>query len=105
MKLKIGEREYNIKFGYKPTLKSRIISKLVRMSATVKRDGGADMEKMEDLLLFLPELLLAGLQVCHEEFRYDYDTGEGREEQLDKAFALTGKYMDSENADVMTFFY
>ena len=105
MKLKIGEREYNIKFGYKPTLKSRIISKLVRMSATVKRDGGADMEKMEDLLLFLPELLLAGPQVCHEEFRYDYDTGEGREEQLDKAFALTGKYMDSENADVMTFFY
>ena len=105
MKLKIGEREYNIKFGYKPTLKSRIISKLVRMSATVKRDGGADMEKMEDLLLFLPELLLAGLQVCHEEFRYDYDTGEGREEQLDEAFALTGKYMDSENADVMTFFY
>ena len=45
------------------------------------------------------------IKKCHEEFRYDYDTGEGREEQLDKAFALTGKYMDSENADVMTFFY
>ena len=105
MKLKIGEREYNIKFGYKPTLKSRIISKLVRMSATVKRDGGADMEKMEDLLLFLPELLLAGLQVCHDVFRFVLVPGEGREEQLDKAFALTGKYMDSEDADVMTFFY
>lgn len=104
MKLKIGEREFNIKFGYKPTLKSRIISKLVQMSATAKIDGDADMEKIEDMLLFLPELLLVGLQVCHEEFRYDYDTGEGRDEQLDKAFALTGEYMDSEDADIMVFF-
>lgn len=104
MRLKIGEREFNIKFGYKPTLKSRIISKLVQMSATVNTGGDADMEKIEDLLLFLPELLLAGLQVCHKEFRYDYDTGEGREEQLDKAFALTGEYMDSEDADIMVFF-
>lgn len=104
MKLKIGEREFNIKFGYKPTLKSRIISKLVQMSATAKTDGDADMEKIEDMLLFLPELLLVGLQVCHEEFRYDYDTGEGRDEQLDKAFALTGEYMDSEDADIMVFF-
>ncbi len=104
MKLKIGEREFNIKFGYKPTLKSRIISKLVRMSAAAKTDGEADMETIEDMLLFLPELLLVGLQVCHEEFRYDYDTGEGREEQLDKAFALTGEYMDGKDADIMTFF-
>lgn len=104
MKLKIGEREFNIKFGYKPTLKSRIISKLVQMSATAKTDGDADMEKIEDMLLFLPELLLVGLQVCHEEFRYDYDTGEGRDKQLDKAFALTGEYMDSEDADIMVFF-
>lgn len=104
MKLKIGEREFNIKFGYKPTLKSRIISKLVQMSATANTGGDADMEKIEDLLLFLPELLLVGLQVCHEEFRYDYDTGEGMEEQLDKAFALTGEYMDSEDADIMAFF-
>lgn len=104
MKLKIGKNEYSIKFGYKPTLKERIISKVVRMSSFMDADGGADMEKLEDLLLFLPELLLVGLQVNHKEFRYDYDTKEGKEEQLDKAFALVEKYMDEEDADIMGFF-
>lgn len=104
MKLKIGENEYNIKFGYKPTLKERIISKVVKMSNTTGVDGDTDMEKIEDLLLFLPELLLVGLQVYHKDFRYDYDTKDGKEEQLDKAFALVEEYMDGEDADVMTFF-
>lgn len=104
MKLKIGENEYSIKFGYKPTLKERIISKVVKMSSATRADGGADMEKIEDLLLFLPELLLVGLQVHHEDFRYDYDTKDGKEEQIDKAFALVEQYMDSEDADVMAFF-
>ena len=104
MKLKIGENEYNIKFGYKPTLKERIISKVVKMSNTTGVDGDTDMEKIEDLLLFLPELLLVGLQVYHKDFRYDYDTKDGKEEQLDKAFALVEEYMDGEDADVMAFF-
>lgn len=104
MKLKIGENEYSIKFGYKPTLKERVISKVVKMSAGAKEDGDADMEKIEDLFLFLPELLLVGLQVHHKDFGYDYDTKEGKEEQLDKAFALVEEYMDGEGADVMKFF-
>lgn len=104
MKLKIGESEYSIKFGYKPTLKERIISKVVKISNTTGADGDTDMEKVEDLLLFLPELLLAGLQVHHEDFRYDYDTKEGKEEKIDKAFALVEEYMDSEDANVMEFF-
>lgn len=104
MKIKIGENEYSIKFGYKPTLKERIISKVVKMSNTSGKDGGTDMEKIEDLLLFLPELLLVGLQVHHEDFRYDYDNKEDKEEKLDKAFALVEEYMDSEESDVMAFF-
>lgn len=104
MKLKIGENEYSIKFGYKPTLKERIISKVVKMSNTTGVDGGTDLEKVEDLLLFLPELLLVGLQVHHEDFRYNYDTKEEKEEKLDKAFELVEQYMDSEDADVMAFF-
>lgn len=102
MKLKIGKNEYSIKFGYKPTLKERIISKVINASSAL--ESGGDMEKLEDLLLFLPELLLVGLQVNHKEFRYDYDTKEGKEEQLDKAFALVEEYMDGEDADIMAFF-
>lgn len=104
MKLKIGEKEYRIKFTYKPTLKERIISKFVKFASVTGADGETDFEKVEDLLLFLPEALLVGLQLHHEDFRYDCDTGEGREEKLEKAFALVEEYMDGEDADAMTFF-
>lgn len=104
MKLKIGKKELNIKFGYKPTLKERIISKVVKLSNITDVDGNTDMEKVEDMLLFLPELLLVGMQVHHKDYRYDYDTKEKKEEQLEKTFALVEEYMESEDADVMDFF-
>ena len=104
MKMNIAGKEINIKFGYKPTLKERIISKVVRMSNITDENGETDMEKVEDLLLFLPELLLVGMQVHHKDFRYDYDTKEGKQKQLDKALDLVEKYMESEDADIMEFF-
>lgn len=101
MKLKIGEKELNIKFGYKPTLKEKIISKLMKFETAENKN---DAELLEEMLLFIPELLLAGLQVHYEEYRYNYDTGEGKEEQLDKAFALIEGYLDEEDADIMELF-
>lgn len=107
MKLKIGENEYNIKFAYKPTLKERLVSRIVRIGKTANQDSDDEVEnteKMEDLLLFLPEILLIGLQVHHKEYRYDYDTKEGKEEQLEKAFDLIDEYSMSEDADLMKLF-
>ena len=104
MKMNIAGKEVNIKFGYKPTLKERIISKVVRMSNITGEDGETDMEKVEDLLLFLPELLLVGMQVHHKDFQYDYDTKEGKQKQLEKTTDLVEKYMESEDADIMEFF-
>ena len=104
MKMNIAGKEINIKFGYKPTLKERIISKVVRMSNITDENGETDMEKVEDLLLFLPELLLVGMQVHHKDFRYDYDTKEGKQKQLEKTTDLVEKYMESEDADIMEFF-
>lgn len=104
MKMNIAGKEVNIKFGYKPTLKERIISKVVRLSDISNEDGETDMEKVEDLLLFLPELLLVGMQVHHKDFRYDYDTKEGKQKQLEKSTDLVEKYMESEDADIMEFF-
>lgn len=91
MTLKIGEKELKIKFGYKPTLKERVISKMVKFS-NIGKDGDTDLRAMEDLLLYIPEILLVGLQVNHEEYRYDYDTKEGKQEQLDKVFDLVDEY-------------
>lgn len=104
MKLKIGENEYNIKFSYKPTLKERIISKFIRFANVTNENGDMDLEKIENLLLFLPEAILVGLQTHHKEFRYDYETGEGKAEKLDMTFALVEQYMDDENANVMDLF-
>lgn len=104
MKLKIGEKEYSIKFAYKPTLKERIISKFVKYANVTDTGGNTDLGKFEDLLLFLPEAVLVGLQVHHEDFRYDYDTGEGKKEKLDKAFSLVEEYMDGDGADALGFF-
>lgn len=101
MIIKIKNKEYKIKFGYKPTLKERIISKVVRFSNITNEN---DLEKVEDLLLFLPELILVGLQVNHEEFRYNIDTGEGKEEQLEKSFNLIEDYLEEDNADILDLF-
>lgn len=104
MKININENEYNIKYGYKPTLKERVISKVVRLQSIADENGEIDFEKIEDLLLYMPELLLVGLQVHHEDFRYNYDTGEGKEEQLEKAFNLVEEYCNQEDADIMDLF-
>ena len=104
MIIKIDGKELNIKFGYKPTLKERIISRVLKMENIADEDGEISYEKIEDLMLFLPELLLVGLQVHHKDFRYDYDTKEGKQKQLDKALDLVEKYMESEDADIMELF-
>ena len=104
MKLNIAGKEINIKYGYKPTLKERIISKAVKFSKLTDANGNLDMEKLEDLMLFLPEMLLVGMQVHHKDYKYNYDTGEGKEKQLEKAFGLVEEYMESEDADVTELF-
>ena len=104
MQIKIDGKDYKIKFGYKPTLKEHVISKIVKFSGMSDENGEVDMEKLEELLLYLPEILLVGLQVHHEDFRYDYDTKDGKEEQLDKVFDLIDKYTENSDSSVMDLF-
>ena len=104
MQIKIDGKDYKIKFGYKPTLKEHVISKIVKFSGMSDENGEVDMEKLEELLLYLPEILLVGLQVHHEDFRYDYDTKDGKEDQLDKVFDLIDKYTENSDSSVMDLF-
>ena len=67
-------------------------------------NGDVDMEDLEELLLYLPEILLVGLQVHHKDFRYDYDTKDGKEDQLDKVFDLIDKYTENSDSSVMDLF-
>ena len=104
MKIMINGKELHIKFGYKPTLKERIISRVVKLSKFKDDDGTIDMEKMEDLLDFLPEMLLVGLQVHHKEYRYDYDTKAGKQEQLEKMYDLIDKGFSTEESNPIELF-
>ena len=98
-KIKFGDKEYQIQFGYIATAKSGIISKLIKTESAL--DGGHIEESIGDFLLLIPELTLVGLQKFHrDEFGYNYDTGEGREEALEKAGDLVDAYFDGEDADI-----
>lgn len=105
LKLNVKGTEYNIKFGYIPTLKTRLISRVVEKEMPVgdQEDGSGknELARIEDMLLFLPEILLIGLQVNHkEDFGFNYDTGEGKEEKLEKAFEIADEYLNSEDAEM-----
>lgn len=104
MTLKIGEKELNVKFGYEATLKSRLLSQMAKMGVEM-HDKGGDMEVIEDMLLFIPEVLLVGLQKEHKkEFGYNLDTKEGYEENKEKVFGLVAEYLDSGDVDAIDLF-
>ena len=52
-KLKLGEKELQIKFGYEATVKSGIIKKIAGLEQ--KTD---DLEVIDSMLFLLPELIL-----------------------------------------------
>ena len=77
-KIKLGEKELNIKFGYEATLKSGIIAKIVQLDQI--EDG---VESVNAVLMLLPELILVGVQKFHEkEFGYDPNNEEQKEKQM-----------------------
>lgn len=104
MTLKVSGKEYNIKFGYEPTLKTRLLSRMAKIGAGVA-SGDENLEKIEDMLLFVPDVLLIGLQNQHgDEFGYNLDTKDGYEESKEKAFSLVADYLDNENGDAIELF-
>lgn len=92
MTLKIGEKELNVKFGFEATLKTRLLSRMAKL----EKAKGNGAESMEDTMLFLPDVLLVGLQKFHsDEYGFNYESGEGKEGQLEKMFALIDEYLDT----------
>lgn len=102
MKVNLGNSEYSIKFGFKPTLKSHLIKDV---SESVSEQDGS-LESAEKLLLeTLPKMLLVGLQVNHkDEFGYDYDTNEKYDEQFNKVLNLLSEKIDDGEIDCIELF-
>jgi hypothetical protein len=98
-KLKFGEKELQIKFGYEATVKSGIIKKVAKL------DQMEDIEAVDEILLFLPELILVGAQKFHkEELGYNPDNEGEKEQQLGKVYAMLDDYFDGEDADVQALY-
>lgn len=103
--IKVNNKEYTIKFGYEPTLKSRLLSRVAKMTVNMKQDAEENLEQIENMLLFVPEMVLVGLQKFHsDEFGYNLDTNDGYEEAKNKAFSLIGDYVDTGDVDITDFF-
>lgn len=100
-KFNVGDKEYKIKFGYIATLKERVLSKVVNLQS--QSDKG--FEEIEDFLLYIPEILLVGLQTYHKkEFGYNYDTKEGKEKALAKVFDIVEEYTADGENDIIELF-
>lgn len=103
--IKVNDKEYTIKFGYEPTLKSRLLSRVAKMTVNTKQDAEENLEQIENMLLFVPEMVLVGLQKFHsDEFGYNLDTNDGYEEAKNKVFSLVGDYVDTGDVDITDFF-
>lgn len=90
--LLIGNKKLNIKYGYAATIKSGIIAELMGMA-----DVGEDMGAIEKLLMFLPKLLLVGLQKNHkDEYGCDFDSKESVESAMEKAYDLIDDYFEND---------
>ena len=63
-------------------------------------------EDLTTLLALVPKILVAGLQKFHkDEFGYNYETGEGKDAALNKAFELVDDYFDeNKDADIIDLF-
>ena len=95
MKIKLNGKEYTVKFGYAPVVKNKIIPRLVGME-----QQGEGLEVIDNMLEFLPEFLLVGLQKFHaDEFGFDFDDKEAKEKQLVKVYDLLDDYLDPENEE------
>lgn len=95
-KIKINGKDYNIYFGYAATVKNGIIKKLVSLE-----NNKSEAESIDKLLLFLPELLLIGLQKFHsDEFGFNPERTEEKEAQMDKVYELLDSYFDEEDSDL-----
>lgn len=72
-------KKYKVEFGYRALVKDNLIDKLANFSDN--KDT-----RMSDTLNMIAELLLAGLQKNHAEFRYD--TPDEKIEKLDEIYDL-----------------
>lgn len=109
IKLKVKDKEYKLKFGYKSFKKSGILKEVVAMQTKAresKEESGQGQEKdvenqvelLEEVLELNSKLVLIALQKHHEEFRIDYENKEEMNSLIDRVDDFMDDYMDEEDS-------
>lgn len=107
--LKVKDKEYKLKFGYKSFKNSGILGEVVAMQTKVKegkaedaesqeRDVENQVELLEEVLELNSKLVLVALQKYNEEFRAEYKDEEGMKKLIDRVDDLMDDYMDEEDS-------
>lgn len=95
LNLKIGDKEFQIKYGYKATAQNGTLIKLAKFE-----NIDDEAERLDKMLKFLPEMLLVGLQKFHtKEFGFAND--DEKKKQLEKIYDLLDTYFDDEDGDIL----
>lgn len=92
--LKVKGKEYNIRYGNEAVIRSKIVKKIVTLQNALKDADGAVVETIGNITA---EILLVGLQKNHkDEFGYDYDDEESKQDALSKVYDLLDDIEDEE---------
>lgn len=97
MVIKVNDKEYTIKYGIEATAKCNLIGLVNELEETT-----FEPSSIGKMSLTIAEVLLIGLQNKHkDEFGYDLDTLEGKNEALSKACELLDEYSDIDGNDIL----
>lgn len=99
--LKVKDKEYKLKFGYKSFKNSGILKEVVEMQkklSNAKENDESDIATIEEVFDLNSKLVLAALQKNHEEFRANYKDQESVEKKIEMVDDLMDEYMDEEDS-------
>lgn len=88
LKVKIGEKEYKLRFGYGVLSKSDLLKRVQEIGGGIEGD-----DAFQRMIQTVSELFLAGVQKYHKE-EFAYDTDDEKQKQLDKVYDLLDEYED-----------
>lgn len=98
--LKVKDKIYKIKFGYRALAKSGVLKEVVKMQSAIdkKDEKDAVVDLIADVFDILAKLVLAGLQKFNKDFVCDYDDENIVSAKIENVYDLLDEYMDEEES-------
>lgn len=95
--LKVNGNTYKVAYSYRTLVSSDILDRIQDVLGDAE-EGETVFSKMKEMLKFVPELLLYGLQKNHKE-QFGFETEEEKAAQLDRVYDLIDDYEDEHSTD------